>query len=166
MTPRDAAQDTGLELGSRLRYIRKELGWTQARMADSLAISLSHYSKLEIGVGRMSPLLVLALCEKLGVRRDWLKTGAGSTWKSNRPPEAAGLPPEVRDDGVPYGSPAFRDAASLERIVALAQDPELQKLAAGMAARLGLPRDKALASLIQTALQEGTSTPAAGKKRS
>ena len=165
MTPRVAAQDNGQELGSRLRHLRKELGWTQARMADTLAISLSHYSKLEIGVGRMSPLLVFALCEKLGVRREWLKDGSGSPWKNSRAPEGAGVPAEIRDDGAPYGSPRFPNGSIVEQVIALALDPELQKLAAGMSTRLGLPQSKALASLIQTALQEGKPPPTAARKR-
>ena len=51
------------EIGARLRTLRAYQRKTQSSMAKDLGISLSHYSKLEIGIGGMSHGLALALME-------------------------------------------------------------------------------------------------------
>ena len=46
-------------------------------MAKDLGISLSHYSKLEIGIGGMSHGLALALCRQFDLPEEWLLYGLG-----------------------------------------------------------------------------------------
>lgn len=65
------------EVGARLRTIRAYQRKTQSNMAKDLGISLSHYSKLEIGIGGMSHGLALALCRQFEISEDWLLHGIG-----------------------------------------------------------------------------------------
>ena len=65
------------EIGKRLRTIRAYQRKTQSAMAKELGISLSHYSKLEIGIGGMSRGLAFALCRQFEVPEQWLLYGEG-----------------------------------------------------------------------------------------
>ena len=67
--------------GTRLRQMRRVLGKTQAEIAALLQISLSHYSKLELGIGRMSRSMIFSVCNKFALNEKWLTDGAGT-----RPP--------------------------------------------------------------------------------
>ena len=136
--------------GTRLRQMRRVLGKTQAEIAALLQISLSHYSKLELGIGRMSRSMIFSVCNKFALNEKWLTDGAGTMWAD---PAAAG---EIRDTADAYG-PSGRcgggaDLADIERILALAQCPKNQKLADQMAAALGIPKEKSLAVVVRTAL--------------
>jgi len=64
-------------IGQRLKTLRAYQRKTQSVMANEVGISLSHYSKLEIGVGTMSHGLVLALCRQFNISEDWLLYGEG-----------------------------------------------------------------------------------------
>lgn len=65
------------EVGRRMRILRNYQRKTQRDMAHELGISLSHYSKLEIGIGGMSNGLIMALCRQFGVEEEWLYHGTG-----------------------------------------------------------------------------------------
>ena len=65
------------EIGARLRTLRAYQRKTQSSMAKDLGISLSHYSKLEIGIGGMSHGLALALCRQFDLPEEWLLYGLG-----------------------------------------------------------------------------------------
>lgn len=141
-------------VGRRLLHVRKALGRTQAQAAEILDISLSHYSKLEIGVGRMSSQLIFTFCSKLGVREAWLLTGDGE-WQDKD--GAAGR--DMREPGgryrlraAPAPSGTALDDALLERVVELALAAKTQKLADRLAADLGLTKPRALATVIRAAL--------------
>ena len=93
------------EIGKRLRTIRAYQRKTQSTMAKELGISLSHYSKLEIGIGGMSRGLAFALCRQFEVPEQWLLYGEGEqpdlaamTAKSNAKPAATTQPMQTVSD--------------------------------------------------------------------
>ena len=79
--------------------MRKHYRFTQDEMAAQLGISKSYYSKIEVGVKKVSPAVILAFHCKFAVNCDWLLGGKGQ-W----PPEARATtaPAVVREGGTVY----------------------------------------------------------------
>lgn len=146
-----------IEIGQRLRQVRGELGYTQAELAAVLGISLSHVSKLEIGIGRMSRLLLMDILEKTGINKNWILEGHGLPWPSGERPEDKMKTDtdETLDDQYP-GNVLDRlpDEALMEQIVEAVQNPKNRELAETTAAQLKISETKALALLIRANLQQ------------
>ena len=134
-------------IGQRMKLVRARLRKTQALMAQDLGVSLSHYSKLEVGIGGMSHGLVYTFCRLFGVDQDWFCYGQG-------------------DDPVDLIDPAVAEEAAkgqkanekitdenLEKIIELAQNEATNKLADQIASATQIPKVRALAILIREKLQ-------------
>ena len=65
-------------IGLRMKTVRTRLHKTQADMAQVLEISLSHYSKLEVGIGGISHGLIHKFCTAFNVDQPWFVYGQGS----------------------------------------------------------------------------------------
>ncbi len=90
-----------VDIGSRLKILRKAANRTQQEMATSVYISVSHWSKLEGGIGGISEPLIFTICQKLGVSRRWLVDGIGEPGDIATPrvyPGGAQTGTEVRED--------------------------------------------------------------------
>ena len=66
-----------LEVGERIRLLRREFGMTQQAFAKTMSISRSHVGNLETGGSEPSDHLLSLMCTKFGVSFDWLKHGQG-----------------------------------------------------------------------------------------
>lgn len=62
----------------RIRKLRKALHFTQAEFADLFGVTSAHISAIEKGTNIPSKMLVMFICEKLGVSEEWLQTGKGN----------------------------------------------------------------------------------------
>ena len=65
------------EIGSRTKKVRRVLGLTQLKFADSLSIDRSHVSKIESGKAEPSNKLVELICKTFEVNKIWLLDGKG-----------------------------------------------------------------------------------------
>ncbi len=63
------------EIGHRLKKLRLALSETQQDMANDLNISLSHWSKIEVGAVGLSEGLLYMISHKYGISRDWILQG-------------------------------------------------------------------------------------------
>lgn len=83
-----------VEVSSVVRQILREGGLTHGQLAFTLGVNEDRVTSLATGkVKKFHPDEVLALVEKLQVRREFLKTGAGDVFEpSNRAPEI-NMPP-------------------------------------------------------------------------
>ncbi len=61
-------------LGGRLRRRRKELGWTQVHLAETVGTSQAVIQKIENGKS-LRPRILEEIAEALGVRPAWLQFG-------------------------------------------------------------------------------------------
>lgn len=135
-------------VGKRLGLVRNAQGLTQAQVADRLGVSLSYYSKLEVGVGQMSPQLQFTYCSKFGVDQDWLLHGGKDAWQTQAPRRTAKAAAD-------YAS--AEALARLEQIVALVLTPDNHELAVEMAKRMKISVTRAMAMIVRAVLeQEGT----------
>lgn len=66
-----------MEIGSRIKQLRKESGLTQAEFGSRIGISLSGVSSLEIGKNTPSEQTIRAICSEFSINRDWLVDGIG-----------------------------------------------------------------------------------------
>lgn len=137
-------------IGKRLRQVRNAQGLTQAQVADTLAVSLSYYSKLEVGVGQMSPQLLFTYCSKFGVDQDWLLHGGKEAWQPQESP---------RQIEAAAGNSSAETLARLEQIAAITLTPENQELAAQMAGRIKISLARAMALIIRTVLEQEAAHP-------
>ncbi|MCX4299118.1 MAG: helix-turn-helix transcriptional regulator [Lachnospiraceae bacterium] len=64
-----------VEIGLRLRRIRREKDYTQEQMAEMLGISTAYYGKIERGVNSLSIKRLHTLNVKLGIDITYLITG-------------------------------------------------------------------------------------------
>lgn len=64
-------------VGTRMRHIRMLRKLRQKEVADKLLISLSHYSKVEVGINQPSMEMMERFCEVFDINLDWLAAGVG-----------------------------------------------------------------------------------------
>ena len=133
-------------IGQRMKLVRARLRKTQALMAQDLGVSLSHYSKLEVGIGGMSHGLIYTFCRLFGVDQDWFCYGQGEL---NEPIDPATNEDEVK---VSRGYERLTDD-TLEKIIELAQNEATIKLAEQIASATQIPKTRALSILIREKLQ-------------
>lgn len=67
-----------MEMGDRLRQLRKHLGMNQIDFAESLGLKQGSYSDLERGKSGLSNHVKMLLSEKYNVNIDWLVNGEGN----------------------------------------------------------------------------------------
>ena len=136
-----------VEIGKRLRELRAHQRKTQSTMAKELGISLSHYSKLEIGIGGMSHGLALALCRQFNLPEEWLLFGTGE-----KPDLANTKAPARGQRNIQAPSGNFNDEM-LEEIMKIVLDGECQQLACTIAEQMNIPQARALAMLAKEKLR-------------
>lgn len=65
-------------LNERIRQLRKQLGYTQQKFADSLNISRNTVATYENGNSEPSEAAINNICRVFSVNKDWLRTGKGN----------------------------------------------------------------------------------------
>ena len=133
-------------IGQRMKLVRARLRKTQALMAQDLGVSLSHYSKLEVGIGGMSHGLIYTFCRLFGVEQDWFCYGQGEL---TEPIDPALSEEENKNQ---RGNDKLTDEV-LEKIIELAQNEANNKLAEQIASATQIPKVRALSILIREKLQ-------------
>lgn len=73
-----------MEIGNRIKEVRKESKLTQSEFGGMIGISLSGVSSLEIGKNTPSEQTIRAICSEFNVNRDWLVDGIGEM-RASRP---------------------------------------------------------------------------------
>lgn len=125
------------EISPRLRQVRSLLRQTQREFAAALGISLSHYSKLEAGIGGISDAVIYAVAAQAQTSPEWLKTGQGQppAWQlmANAPATQADLAPSL---------------GCISEVIGLAERPEVRALAEKMASVTGVSLSQALTDLV------------------
>ena len=61
-----------MEIGKRLKVLRKESGETQTQVAAAIGIVMRHYQRIENDEGRPGLEIFCALAEHFGVSMDYL----------------------------------------------------------------------------------------------
>ncbi|HPL63458.1 MAG TPA: helix-turn-helix domain-containing protein [Syntrophales bacterium] len=64
-----------MNIGERIRLLRKSIGLTQEAFAEKLGVVTSYISLLETGKNEPSEQLTLSICRTYGIRYDWLTKG-------------------------------------------------------------------------------------------
>lgn len=75
-----------MNISNRFKVLRKNLGVTQAIMAQDLGIDRSHVANIEGAYKNASDSLIKHICVRYGVSESWLKDGKGEMF----------IPPEKR----------------------------------------------------------------------
>jgi DNA-binding XRE family transcriptional regulator len=87
-------QTTDLE---RLKFLRIEvLKLSQSELAKEIEFKQSSYSEVERGVNKISKRLTLSIKEKFSVNPDWIYTGEGEMFISEKP--KADLSERLKDE--------------------------------------------------------------------
>ncbi|MDD3953245.1 MAG: helix-turn-helix domain-containing protein [Lentisphaeria bacterium] len=131
------------EIAPRLRMIRNLLRIPQHEFARRLKISLSHYSKLEAGIGGISEALLLAVAAEAQVTPEWLKTGTGTA-------------PQITANKQKQSRTAALTLDQIEQIIRFTENEEIRRLAEKMSHTAGIPLVRSLAALAREALQSTT----------
>jgi len=69
-------------IGNRITRIRENCGLSQRKFADSIGISQSFLSELELGITRPSIPILLAIEYIYGFRKEWVATGDEPIYKT------------------------------------------------------------------------------------
>lgn len=67
-------------IGERIKQVRKDNDLTQGALAESIGIKPNSLAMLEAGKRNPSDITIRALCKKLHVNEEWLRTGAGNIY--------------------------------------------------------------------------------------
>lgn len=66
-----------MDIGARIKQIRKSSNLTQGEFGSRIGISLSGVSSLEVGKNTPSEQTIRAICSEFHVNRAWLEDGIG-----------------------------------------------------------------------------------------
>lgn len=140
------------EIAPRMRHIRRLFGENQRQFATRIGISLSHYSKLETGTGNIGEGVIQTLAAVAGCAPEWIRSGLGSPPPADPrcPLPSSIAPPSTTANKA--GQPLHPNTDICEKILILAENSDLRQLALAVSAQLGLPFNRALASLIAECL--------------
>lgn len=64
-------------LGKRLHYARRKKGYTQGSLAESIGVSRGVIFNLEKDKTTPQMIVINAICQTLGVNKDWMTDGVG-----------------------------------------------------------------------------------------
>ena len=67
-----------MELGERIRKVRKDCSITQGKFAERMLVSASYISKIESGKELPSDIFLKLMSLEFDVSLDWLRTGEGT----------------------------------------------------------------------------------------
>lgn len=140
-------------IGQRMKLIRARLRKTQAMMSSDLGVSLSHYSKLEVGLGGMSHGLIYTFCRLFDVNQDWFCFGVGD--------EPNPVDPAKEDANKPLKDLTAIDDSLLEKIIGHVLEKETYKLGEQIANATHIPLCRALTLLIREKIQNADADTAA-----
>jgi len=71
-------------LKDRLKLLRKELNLTQQELADKLGIKRTTIGNYEVGRNEPVDSVISLICDRLNVNEEWLRTGAGEMFVSQK----------------------------------------------------------------------------------
>ena len=83
-------------IGSRLKAVRQEKGWSQLQLAEAAGVSQSAIGNIESGQ-RKRPRDLVSIGAALGVSAEWLETGKSESERPALRLVGADEPPTVRD---------------------------------------------------------------------
>ena len=69
-----------MSIRERIKKVRQTLGLTQGKFAESIAISTSYLSGMEIGDNKVSERIIRLINMEFGVDEHWLRTGEGEMY--------------------------------------------------------------------------------------
>jgi transcriptional regulator with XRE-family HTH domain len=126
-------------IAPRLRMARNLLRIPQREFARRLRISLSHYSKLEAGIGGISEALLLAVAAEAQVDPEWLRNGVGPA------PQLPAKKAKQKHD-------SSLTVEQIEQVIRFTENEEILRLAEKLSTTAGIPLSRALAALARESL--------------
>ena len=139
-------------VGGRLRDIRRSMRKTQVQMATQLGISVSHYSKMEIGASGIGPSLTKVICHTCGIHEDWLLTGSGQRTDYSAQDDTIGAVGVAE-----HGTEPLSDA-TLDQIISILLDSGKAELVERLSAELKIDDIRAWRVVIREALRDRPNT--------
>jgi transcriptional regulator with XRE-family HTH domain len=73
-----------LNINQRVKFLRKELKLTQRGFATAITVSPSLITCIEKGTRVVNDRLIRLICDSFDVNPQWLKTGAGGRYNSEK----------------------------------------------------------------------------------
>lgn len=64
-------------MDSRIKEIRKTLGYSQQKFADELGIARGNIAAYEVGKNAPSDAVIALICTKFNISEEWLRHGTG-----------------------------------------------------------------------------------------
>lgn len=81
-----------MDVGERIKLLRKKLGINQADFAAPLGLRQSTIGNYESGSRGVSNAIILAICREYGVCEEWLRDGTGEVFSTSA------VPPSIVSD--------------------------------------------------------------------
>ena len=78
-----------MEIGERLKLLRKSIGLSQKELASKICVVQAHVSAMEKGIRDITDRTISDICRETGVSEEWLRTGTGEMFVSNQIPASA-----------------------------------------------------------------------------
>ena len=104
----------------RIKEIRKAVGLTQSKFADSIAISLSYLAEIEYGNKPISDRIIKLISAEFNVNDQWLRTGEGSMFNEDIDVEISKLISMFKSLNQPFKECALNQMRELTKIRPLA----------------------------------------------
>lgn len=76
-------------MNERLKKLRKTLDLTQQEFANRIGIARGNIASYEVGKNSISDAVIALICREFNVNEEWLRTGEGEMFNSNKNDYAA-----------------------------------------------------------------------------
>lgn len=67
-------------MNTRIKYIRKEIGLTQAEFGERIGVTQNSVAQFELGRRNPSEQTIMMICREFHVSEEWLRTGKGEAF--------------------------------------------------------------------------------------
>lgn len=71
-----------MTIAERFKHVRKAVGYTQQRMADTLGLKQNTIATYEMGRSELSDRTIKDVCQIFNVNEQWLRTGEGEMFNT------------------------------------------------------------------------------------
>lgn len=138
------------QISERVRFLRSHTRMRQRECARLLHISLSHFAKIEQGIGGVSDSVLMAIATLFNAPFEWVRDGVGEPPSAFSPCNSS---KEMPSDDSRLGEESESLRQQVVQIIGILKKPEVMALAGKLQAALKVSREDALKIIVKSGMK-------------
>ena len=139
------------EIGQRVRLLRSHARRNQRECAKLLHISLSHFAKIEQGIGGVSDSVLIAIAKLFNAPFEWIRDGLGDP--STFLPQIESKKDEADDDLCLFDRKPKTLSQKVREIIGILKKPKVMELAEKFQNTLNISKEEALKIIVKSGMK-------------